>query len=651
VAASPFTVVPAIAALDATGTPHSTEYGDVYHSADSGPGQARHVFLAGNDLPARWAGARVYTIVETGFGLGLNFLATWNAWRAAPARPARLHFVSIEKHPFTRAALTDLHARYPEFAPLAAQLQAAWPAALPGYHRIEFENGGVILTLVLADVADAAPHLRLAADAFYLDGFAPARNPAMWSPRVMKALARLALPGATLATYTTARGVRDALSAAGFACELRPGFGRKRQMLAARFAPRWTPRWTPPAAQAWEERRAMVVGAGLAGAAVAERLAARGWRIDLIERRSAPAMEASGLLAGAFHPLVARDDSVLARLTRAGFLHALARWRALEAAGHGLEGERCGVLQLARSAQEETRMKRTAAALDLPSEYAEYVPRAGTGRHTGCAMSAGGLWFPGGGWMRPATLVAAQLAAASRNGGGLVLHAGREVRALAREGERWIARAEDGTEIASAPVCVLANAHDAARLATLGGPALKRVRGQITRLPAGSCGGLTAVLAGAGYLVPAPEGAIAGASYDLDDADPAPRAAGHAGNLARLKEMLPGLPRVDASTLSGEVAFRCVAVDRLPLIGALPDVPAARAIRAKLSGAQLRDIPRLPGLYGALAYASRGLTWAALGGEIVASLVEGEPLPLEGRLADAIDPARFVMQLARRGRL
>ncbi len=348
---------------DANGTLFSPEYGDVYHSADSGPGQARHVFLGGNDLPARWAGARVFTIVETGFGLGLNFLATWQAWRDDPARPERLHFVSVEKHPFHARRIDQLHGRYREFAPLAGKLQAAWPLAVPGLHRLQFEDGGVTLSLAFADAADAVPKMRLAADAMYLDGFAPRRNPDMWSPAMMKGLARLARPGTTLASYTTARSVRDALSTAGFACELRPGFGRKRHMLAARFAPRWTPRRVPPATPSWPERRAMIIGAGLAGAAVAERLAARGWRIDLIERHRAPAMEASGLPAGAFHPLVARDDSVLSRLTRAGFLYALDRWRALEAAGHGFEWERCGVLQLARGAPEEARMKRVPACL------------------------------------------------------------------------------------------------------------------------------------------------------------------------------------------------------------------------------------------------------------------------------------------------
>jgi tRNA 5-methylaminomethyl-2-thiouridine biosynthesis bifunctional protein len=634
----PFTVAPAAPAFDAAGTPYSVEYGDVYHSAGSGPGQSRHVFLGGNDLPARWAGNRVFTIVETGFGLGLNFLATWAAWRADAARPDRLHYVSVEKHPFTREGLELLHARYPDFAPLAAELRAGWPSLLPGLHRLEFANGGVLLTLAFADVADALPKLRLGADALYLDGFAPGRNPAMWSGTVMKALACLARPGATVATYTVTRPVRDALAAAGFACQLRAGFGAKRHMLAGRFEPRWIPRHGPPAAPAWAERRAIIVGAGLAGAAVAGRLAARGWRIDLVERHDAPGREASGLPAGIVHPLIARDDSVLARLTRAGFLYALDRW------SPQAEGQLCGVLQLARDAAEETRMKRALTALRLPSDYVEYVPREEAGLRAGCAVTAGGLWFPSSGWVRPAALIAAQL---DRAGDNVTLHAGREVIKLDHDVGRWIARGADGAEIAAAPVCVLANAFDAMKLAPLGASTLKQVRGQITRLPAGACGGLAAVIAGPGYLVPAPGGVIVGASYDFEDTDPAPRAAGHAGNLARLAQLVAEPPRLAASELAGEVAFRCVAADRLPLIGAWPDVAAARGKREKLSGLQVRAVPRLPGLYGAVAYASRGLTWAALGGEIIASLVEGEPLPLEGDLADAIDPARFVLKHAR----
>jgi len=630
-------IVPATPAFDAAGTPYSPEYGDIYHSADSGPGQARHVFLGGNDLPARWANARLFTILETGFGLGLNFLATWQAWRDDPRRPERLHFVSVEKHPFTGAGLVELHAHYPELAPLAGRLQAAWPPLLPGLHRLEFEDGRVTLTLAAADVVDVLPALTLAADAIYLDGFAPARNPEMWSPAVAKAIARLARPGATLATYTTARAVRDALASAGFAAELRPGFGRKRHLLAARFSPRGTQHRGPATAPAWTERRAIVVGAGLAGAALCERLAARGWAVELVERAGAPAAEASGIPAGVFHPHLSRDDSLLSRLTRAGFLYSLAHWRGLEAAGRRMSWSAGGVLQMAKNEREEARMAATVRALGFPRGYAEFLSRPDARDRAAAEVRCGGWWFSDSGWMDPGSLVAAQLAAASARG-NLKLHPGSSVQALDRDGENWRALAADGREIAAAPVVVLANSHDAHRLCPLGAP-LKRVRGQLTRLPAGSMPALAAVLAGTGHLIPQPDGgAILGATFDHDDEGTAPRAEDHAGNLDRLDRLLPDCAsRFDPAALDGAVGFRCVAADRLPLVGALPD-------------GQARGFPRLPGLYGAFAYGSRGLTWAALAGEIIASAVEGEPQPVERCLAAAVDPARFLLRSARRGR-
>jgi len=247
--------------------------------------------------------------------------------------------------------------------------------------------------------------------------------------------------------------------------------------------------------------------------------------------------------------------------------------------------------------------------------------------------------------MQPAGLVAAQLAAA-RARGGLVLHVNAGVQALERVEHGWRALAPDGTAIASAPVVVLANAHDAARLVPLA-TALKSVRGQLSCLLAESLALPSAVLAGAGHLVPLADGtAVAGATFEFEDDDPAPSAAGHAGNLERLERLLPGgAAGIDPATLSGSVGFRCVSADRLPLIGVLPDAAAARV------AGSTRDPPRLHGLYGAFGYASRGLTWAALGGELIASAVEGEPAPLEADLADAIDPARFLLRRARRGKL
>jgi tRNA 5-methylaminomethyl-2-thiouridine biosynthesis bifunctional protein len=646
----PFMLAPATLAFDADGMPFSPAYDDIYFSPgdDSPTAQAHHVFLGGNGLPERWANKNAFTIVECGFGLGLNFLATWQAWRDDPRRCERLHFVSVEKHPFAREDLRTLHARHPALEPLASQLHEVWPQLVPGVHRMHFEERRVVLTLVFSDVADAVADLRLGADAFYLDGFAPDRNAEMWTPRVMQGLARLARPGATLATYTTARTVRDALADAGFAAEKRPGYGTKRDMLAGRFAPRWTQRRPPPPIPWWPERRAMVIGAGLAGTAVCERLAARGWQIELIERNAAPAAEASGLHAGVFHPQPAMDDNVLARLTRAGFLHALQRWKALEADGHSLRWQRCGVLRVAQDDEEETRLQVIMQALGYPESYAAYLPREAASLHANRTLTAGAWWFPEGGWIRPSSLVAAQLAATPR----LVTHFGVAVHELRRDGEMWQALDGNGKTIASAPVVVLATAHEATRLADFAQP-LALLRGQLSYLPETALPDLRSVLIGAGYVVPAVDGiAIAGATTDFDDTDAELQPSGQQQNLAGLERILPGSTAgLDAGALTGAVGFRCISPDRLPLIGAVPDVQAARAQSAALTGAHAPDLPRLAGLYTACAYASRGLVWAALAGELIADLITGAPPPLEKSLIDAIDPGRFVLKRVRRGQL
>ena len=619
----PTPLLPARLAFAPDGTPCSEHYDDVYHSADGGPAQARHVFLGGNGLPLRWRGRSRFTILEAGFGLGLNFLATWAAWRDDPLRPSRLHFVSIEKHPFTAPDLAQLHARYPELGALSAQLRAAWPLLLPGAHRLEFEGGRLVLTLYFEDIERALPQLRLGADAFYLDGFSPDRNPQMWAPRALKALGRLAAADATLATYTAASAVRAGLGAAGFAVEKRPGFGRKREMSCARFS---LSRPLP----AEPVRNAMIIGAGLAGAAVCERLATRGWTVTLLEKLGEPAQGASGNHSGAFHPLVTADDSILARLSRAAFLHSLRHWAQLEGLVEGLEWARCGVLQMARHADEAAAQR---AALDLhayPAEYARCLDRAAAAVAAGTQVADGGLWFERGGWIRPRSLVQALLRKA-----GVQALCGREVAELQRGNDAWRALDSAGRILAEAPAVVLANAQDAMRLHPVQGLALRLVRGQLTHLPADRLPSFAPVLLRGGILLPAVAGtAVAGASYDIGDEDPLVRIDSHAGNLQRLGRILPGTEGAfDPAALTGRVGFRAVALDRMPVVGPLTDAQEAGATY---------------GAYGAFAYASRGIIWSSLMAELLVSRMEGEPLPVESKLADAVAPERFALRARRK---
>ncbi|MGH8675358.1 MAG: FAD-dependent 5-carboxymethylaminomethyl-2-thiouridine(34) oxidoreductase MnmC, partial [Burkholderiales bacterium] len=467
----------------------------------------------------------------------------------------------------------------------------------------------------------------------------PQKNAEMWTPALMKSIARLCVPEATAATWSAAGAVRDALREAGFEVEKRTGFARKREMLCARIEAR---RARAKPAPLWPERSALVIGAGIAGSSVCERLCARGWRVTLLERQPKRAPGDAGPMAGVFHPVLTPDDSLFARLTRAGYLYALARWRSLEAAGHGPVWDECGALQLARDAREGNTQRAALAALQPPTEYAQYVTHEEASAHAGVPVAANGLWFPASGWMKPASLVAAQLAGA---GAHLEAKFGCEVARIAFEHGEWHAFDAANALVARAPVAVLANAAEAIRLASSPALQIRTVRGQLTFLPLENFVAPHVVVLRGGFVLPAIRGlAIAGATYDFDDEDPAPRASSHEGNLERLNRILPGAASdIDPATLEGMVGFRAVSPDRLPLIGALADEDAGAP-----KNPQLATLARQQGLYGAFAYGSRGLLWSGLGGELLASLIEADPLPLERRLADAIDPGRFLLRARRR---
>ncbi|KAG0163584.1 hypothetical protein DFQ30_011338 [Apophysomyces sp. BC1015] len=451
--------IPLIAAqlaLREDGTPYSPLFDDVYHSAVGGIGQALHVFVAGNRLPANWRHKAVFSIVETGFGLGLNFLVTRDDLDTLLTR------------------LLDSHA---ELAGLAHELVRAWPMLTPGVHRLAFDHGRVTLTLALGDAAQMLPKLVARANAFYLDGFSPAKNDALWSPAIFKALAKMADVGATFATYTSAGKVKAALTNAGFTyCKVR-GYGAKRDMLVGEFAPAYRiRRHEPPVRAAWPQRHAIVVGAGLAGCAVAERLASRGWAITLLEHRDAPASEASGNPAGVFHPMIARAVTPATRLSSTGFLYALRYWQALADAGHALRWHADGLLQLAHDDSEATALRKAIATANPPAQFAVAVDRDAASACSGVALERGGVWFPRGGWIAPPSLCHAQLSAAraalAANGQTSLWHArfGVRVARLVHEEGCWRALDAGGAQIAEAPVAVVANAQDAARLGQLTQP-------------------------------------------------------------------------------------------------------------------------------------------------------------------------------------
>lgn len=216
------------AELDWTGNvPVSRRFDDPYYSLENGLAEARHVFLAGNGLPARFRPG--FVLAELGFGTGLNILASWQAWRDAGV-DGPLAVTSFEAFPIPAAAMATSLAAFPEMAVLAEPLVAAWSA---GERHIRADE--LILDVIVGDARANVPAWTGAADAWFLDGFAPAKNPELWDPALLAEVARHTRPGGTAATYSAAGAVRRALGEAGFSVTRVPGYGRKRHMTTARL--------------------------------------------------------------------------------------------------------------------------------------------------------------------------------------------------------------------------------------------------------------------------------------------------------------------------------------------------------------------------------------------------------------------------------
>ncbi|MDP2007790.1 MAG: FAD-dependent 5-carboxymethylaminomethyl-2-thiouridine(34) oxidoreductase MnmC [Rubrivivax sp.] len=612
---------------------------------------AHHALLQGNGLPARWAGRAHFTIVDTGFGRGAHFLATWHAWRRDPVRCERLFYVAVEAHPSTAADLRRAHAGT-AVADLANALLQAWPPLTPNLHLLDFDGGRVQLLLAIGDRTTLLPTLRVQADAFYLDSPGATPKPALWQRRLAKALAALAAPGATLAAKHGAGSLQADLGSAGFAPRPAPGVNDPHGITLADWAPRFTPHRPPSAAASG--RDAVVVGAGIAGAAAAQALARLGWSVTVLERHPLPASETSGNAGGLFHGTLNADDGPYARLYRSAALLAHTEYTAAIATGT-VPGSANGLLRLAPDAGGLPAMQALLQRLGLPRGYVEALPADAATALAGVALAHPAWHFPGGGWVSPAAWVRHALAEP-----GVRFVGGVEVRALVRCGAAWQLRDASGDVLAQAHTVVLANATAAAPLLAPLGHApwpLRHTRGQVTHWAGAQA--LRLPVAGDGYAIPLRgpglvEGLLCGATREAGGPEagingalpevPELRDADHHHNLQRLHRLTGLLPPADASCWQGRAGWRLHSDDRLPIAGALP--LAAMPPGQRLDQARL--LPRENGLFVLTALGARGLTLAPLLARLVAAQASGAPWPLTQDLADAIDPGRWQVRAARK---
>lgn len=641
------------------GQPTSREFGDIYFSSSGGGAETRHVFLDGNRLPARFAALRqeqAFTLIETGFGTGLNWLCT-QALRAESHYRGWLHYVSIEKHPLELNDLKRAHECWPAFSEFSQSLQTHYPALARGFHRIVFPQWQSTLTLIFADVQDALPRLAAKADAWFLDGFAPSRNPDMWTTGLYAQMARLSHEDSSFATFTAAGDVRRGLAAAGFAVRKTPGFGKKREMLCGEFSGAVAEKPAKNESNPWLARpkylqtahRAIVIGAGVSGASTAHALAMRGWQVNVLEAGTI-AGAASGNAAALVSLLAAPPGEALDHFPQQASLFAL-RQIATETRSQGLWHD-CGVLELA--AQNRRKDFAGSRRNALPESLWQIVNAQQASDLSGAEIKDTAIWQPQSGWLDAAGWCRALLAHADIN-----VQQNRKVHELRRVENTWQALDENDALIAEAPVLIIANSHAARHFPQTAHLPLRSVRGQISLVPASSTSqALKTVVCARGYITPmlASRQHCLGASFVPDDESLDIRASEHQENLAQLQDMLPALAAnlVVNNDWQGRSSLRCQSPDYLPLVGPVASTEKMLADYSGLKDGKLLDYPALsplPGLYVHLAQGSHGFSQAGLAAEVLASEICAEPAPVSQKTLDSLHPSRFFIRAIRRGKI
>ncbi len=646
------------------GTPVSSDFGDVYFSNDNGLSETRYVFLQQNRLPARFShhDSDSFVIGETGFGTGLNFLATMQAFLAqAPqsGNGSRLHFISFEKYPLTQDDLRKALAAWPELGHLSQDLITQWPLPVPGCHRLHFAGGRIRLDLWFGDIKDTLPQVPHGAaglvDAWYLDGFAPAKNPEMWTQDLFDGLARLAREKATISTFTCAGFVRRGLIASGFAMKKTKGHGTKWSMLIGERndklpAQTIANHYARPVGQDGE---IVIIGGGVASAMTALSLVERGRKVTLLCEDGEPATGASGNRQGALYPLLNGEHDALSRFYSLAFGYARQRLLAL-AERHPIAFELCGVVQLGYDDKSRAKLTKMGQG-PFPPALMQPLGAAETEAVSGLPSGHEGVGYPLGGWLCPADLTRAALKEAQASG-LLQVEYHTQVSAIAEQADGWQIESRDG-RLWQAPNLVVAAGHQLPALIPFAELPLYPVRGQVSHVPTTtSLRQLKSVLCYDGYLTPMHnEQHCIGASYGRNQSSLEFRADEQVQNQGRLQACLPDQhwpAEVDVSGNEARVGVRCASRDHLPVVGPIARLHGLADHYAQLQQDQhnAKPLPLHPGLYVLGALGSRGLCSAPLCGELLASEICGDPLPLAADLLEALHPARYWVRKLLKGK-
>lgn len=688
----------------------SSSYDDMYLSHNSGIDEAHYVFMEQNCLPQRWKNFsdNNFTIGETGFGPGQNFLIAAKAWLEKTSK-GTLHFVSVEKSPLNRPDLQQALALWTESSDdkfgLAEGLLQQYPPAVPGIHRIRLANNRIVLTLMYGDAEKMFASLQGSDhplfkrignpifDAWFLGGFVPTKNPEMWTDELFQAIANLSQAGTTVSAFTSAETIQRGLANVGFEVEKTPGFGNKGDILRGKAysgiskpltleaSPQdWQPAtFNSPHQPPWYlsscylstnsdkniPKTAIVIGGGIAGCSTARALAERGISVTLIERHKKVGQEGSGNPQGILYPKLSTSNSPLARFGLMALLNASRYYRDFldpHLTSNSVEkkmnmGQRCGVLVLPESENDKQQFEQIAQL--FPQELVQLLKGERLHQTAGLPLeSTFGLFFPQLGWINPPA--ACQLLIKHP----LISVQTTEVEEIIYSHTHWQALDKNGVTLSTAPTMVIACGFDSSRFSQTNHLPLKKIRGQITSLPATTQSEeLQTVLCGEGYIAPAVSGThTLGATYNFDEASTEVRTKDHHVNLEQLTKTDQGMANAFCDTptdllvktLSGRAAFRCTIPDYLPIAGPAPKLESYIENYKLLRKNARSHIPtsgdNWPGLYLNIGHGSRGLSYAPMCAELLASQICGGVPPLELDLRQAVHPGRFIIRDLKRNK-
>ncbi|MDC0603207.1 bifunctional tRNA (5-methylaminomethyl-2-thiouridine)(34)-methyltransferase MnmD/FAD-dependent 5-carboxymethylaminomethyl-2-thiouridine(34) oxidoreductase MnmC [Aliiglaciecola sp.] len=656
------TIKPAKIEFNQDGTPVACDFDDVYFSNHNGLLETRYVFLENNHLPQRWLdeSAQPFHIAETGFGTGLNFLASWQLFQQT-AQPSRhLHFTSTEKFPLDKKDLILALTQWPELAEFSEQLIQQYPDLVDGCHRLTFDKGRVLLDLHFGDVKQIFPTMHNSkdgiVDAWFLDGFAPSKNPQMWNDELYEQLARLSKQGATLATFTAAGIVKRGLAQQGFTIKKVKGFGRKRDMLTGVFDCPDINRHS----QSYFQRQSLrkktsepihvgIIGGGIAAANLAISLVQKGLRVTIMCKDAELAKGASGNPQGGFYPQLNAQANITSRVQALAFGFAARRYQQILQAGFSYRHDWCGVLQLAFNDSVLARQNAMIEKSIWPSSLVEAYTTQQCTEHAGIDVPYSGFHIPQGGWICPPDLVTASIAYA-QSIGCCEVKLNHYIKSVKSVSTGWqVESFEQSLAFDSVIIATGSELHHVEQSQCL---PINLVRGQVEAIPTQApIDSLKTVLCHKGYMTPALEGRHAlGSTYIKEDTSRAYRQEEQATNLQTHQKAMSNASWVHELKTDnmGRAAIRCSLPDHLAVVGALFDpnrqTEQFQHLYKALPQTSYPDAEDLNGLYVFAGLGSRGLTTAPLFAEVLASQLTGEALPMDNQLLSALSPNRFLVK-------